>query len=333
MKQLSIFLLFYILGLTGVYAQGSKVAIVIHGGAGVILKKNMTAEKEQAYREKLQEAMDTGYALLEQGKSSEEAVIAAIKVMEDSPLFNAGKGAVLTNNGHCELDASIMDGKTLNAGAVAGVKTIKSPIEAARAVMHESKHVMLSGSGAETFAKGEGLEMVDPEYFITERRKKQLEKAKMQEDARGNLGNPMGNNNFKFGTVGAVALDKDGNIVAATSTGGMTNKRFGRIGDSPIIGAGTYANNNTCGISSTGHGEYFIRLAIAHHISAQMEYAGKSLEEAAEDVIQNKLTDLGGTGGIIGLDKDGNIVMEFNSPGMFRGYRKSNGEQEVSIYR
>ncbi|MEH0158557.1 isoaspartyl peptidase/L-asparaginase [Limibacter armeniacum] len=318
---------------SGLFAQSNKkIALVIHGGAGVILKKNMTPEKDKAYREKLQEALDAGYAILENGGTSEEAVIASIMVMENSPLFNAGKGAVLTNAGHCELDASIMDGKTLEAGAVAGVTNIKNPVLAAKAVKDNSVHVMLSGKGAEAFAKDEGLELVDPSYFITDRRKQQLEKAKTMDESRGHLGNPEGNNNFKFGTVGAVALDQQGNIVAATSTGGMTNKRFGRIGDSPIIGAGTYANNQTCGISSTGHGEYFIRLAIAHNISAQMEYKGVSLQDASQDVIMKQLTDLGGTGGVIGLDKEGNIMMTFNTPGMFRGFKKVNGETGVFIY-
>ena len=259
--------------------------------------------------------------------------------MEESPLFNAGKGAVFTNAGTNELDASFMDGKTLNAGAVAGVKDVKSPIELAIKIMTDSEHVMLSGEGASTFAKEKGLEMVDPSYFYTENRFQSLqkiikqEKTQLDHDAKkANFYDPTIKDS-KFGTVGCVALDKNGNIAAGTSTGGMTNKRWGRIGDAPIIGSGTYANNNTCGVSSTGWGEYFIRSQVAYDISAQMEYQKKSLKEATKDVIQNKLTKLGGTGGIVALDKNGNMSFEFNTEGMYRASMDEKGELILKIYK
>ncbi|PWJ40032.1 isoaspartyl peptidase/L-asparaginase family protein [Sediminitomix flava] len=334
MKKLLLTIIIFLTSLS-LFAQSKKIAIVIHGGAGVIKRENMTPEKDKAYREKLDEALNAGYSILENGGTSEEAVISAIMILENSPLFNAGKGAVLTHNEECELDASIMFGKNLNAGAVAGVKTVKNPILAAQAVMHNSKHVMLSGKGADTFAEEQNLELVEANYFITERRHKSLLKAKELEQSQGYIerGNDEGNNNFKYGTVGAVALDQSGNIVAGTSTGGMTNKKYGRVGDSPIIGAGTYANNNTCGISCTGHGEYFIRLGVAKDVSDQMKYQNKSIEEASEHTIQDQLTEIGGTGGLVGLDKDGNIVMEFNTPGMFRGYKKTKETTVVKIYK
>ena len=330
MKKL-LTLLLILSSLSLVFAQDSKqkVTLVIHGGAGTILKANMTEAQEKAYRDKLNEALDTGYAILMRGGTSTEAVIATIKVMENSPLFNAGKGAVFTNEGKNEMDASIMDGKTLNAGAVAGVTNIKNPIEAANAVMTSSPHVMLTGKGAEQFASEEGITQVDPSYFYTERRKKQLEKAKKAEGSGELFKYP----DFKFGTVGAVALDQYGNLAAATSTGGMTNKRYGRVGDSPIIGAGTYANNATCAVSSTGHGEYFIRAMVAHDVAAMMEYKKVSLKKAAKTVIQKKLTKLGGSGGIIALDREGNFTFEFNSEGMYRGYIKADGTKEVLIYK
>jgi beta-aspartyl-peptidase (threonine type) len=259
--------------------------------------------------------------------------------MEESPLFNAGKGAVFTNAGTNELDASFMDGKTLNAGAIAGVKDIKSPIEAARKVMTDSEHVMLSGEGASTFAKEKGLEIVDPSYFYTERRFKSLErirdreKTELDHDDKKAMFYDSDIKNAKYGTVGCVALDKDGNISAGTSTGGMTNKRWGRIGDAPIIGSGTYANNKTCGVSSTGWGEYFIRSQVAYDISAQMEYSNKSLKEATTDVIQNKLTKLGGTGGVVALDKNGNMSFEFNTAGMYRASMDDKGNLVVKIYK
>ncbi|WP_299001103.1 isoaspartyl peptidase/L-asparaginase family protein [uncultured Tenacibaculum sp.] len=316
----------------------SEFAIIIHGGAGTILKKNMTPEKEAAYKTKLEEAVRTGYEILKNGGSSGDAVIKTIQVMEESPLFNAGKGAVFTHEETNELDASFMDGKTLNAGAVAGVKDIKSPIEAARTVMTNSNHVMLSGSGASLFAKEQGLEIVDPSYFYTENRFKSLqrikdkEKTELDHDDKKAAFYDTDIKNSKFGTVGCVALDKEGNISAGTSTGGMTNKRWGRIGDSPIIGSGTYANNKTCGVSSTGWGEYFIRTQVAYDISAQMEYQQKSLKEATKDVIQNKLTKLGGTGGVVALDKNGNMSFEFNTAGMYRASMNDKGDLVVKIY-
>jgi beta-aspartyl-peptidase (threonine type) len=317
----------------------SSYTLVIHGGAGTITKASMTPEKEQAYHRSLKEALDAGYALLAKGGTALDAVEAAVKLMEDNPLFNAGKGAVFTNEGKNELDASIMDGKSLKAGAVAGVTVIKNPITAARAVMGKSDHVMMAGKGAEQFAVKNGCVIVDPSYFYTKERWEGLQKAK-RADSIKRFANPQGrspikqpgNSDYKYGTVGAVALDKHGNLAAATSTGGMTNKRYGRIGDSPLIGAGTYANNNTCAISSTGWGEYFIRLVMAKTISDRMELAKESLQQAAEEMIMRQLPKLGGDGGIIGVDKEGNPVMIFNTSGMYRAYRKSNGEHKVLIY-
>lgn len=316
----------------------NKFAIVIHGGAGTILKKNMTAEKEAKYQAKLKEAILVGYHILKNGGSSIDAVEKTINVMEDSPLFNAGKGAVFTHEGKNEMDASIMTGNDLNAGAVAGVTNIKHPISLARKVMTESNHVLLFGEGASEFARLHDVEIVDPHYFYTEKRFKSLQKIKEQEKTvldhdEKSAFYDSDIKNSKYGTVGCVALDKMGNITAGTSTGGMTNKRWHRIGDSPIIGAGTYANNATCGISSTGWGEYFIRGVVAHDISAQMEYKGVSLKEAAKDVIQNKLTSLGGTGGVIGLDNQGNMVFEFNTSGMYRASVDDKGQVEVKIYK
>ena len=342
-----------VLGYTSLHAQNTSsdmsknFTLVIHGGAGSILKKNMTDEKEKQYQEKLTEALQVGYDILKKGGTSIDAVEAAIRVMEDSPLFNAGKGAVFTNAGTNEMDASIMDGKTLNAGAVAGVKRIKNPISGARMVMEKSPHVMLASSGADDFAEKNGLEIVDPEYFRDEVRYKQWKKLKEAEKKEIEGGKEGGYNPYpnaseiefninidsKYGTVGAVALDRHGNIAAATSTGGMTNKRWGRIGDSPIIAAGTYANNKTCGVSCTGHGEFFIRNVVAYDISAMMEYKGITLAEAAREVIQKKLPELGGRGGIIAVDKEGKVVIEFNTPGMYRGYVKEDGEKTVKIYK
>ena len=293
------------------------IAIVVHGGAGTILKKNMSDEKEKRYKSKLEEAIRTGYQVLQNGGTSLDAVEQTIMILEDSPLFNAGKGAVFTHDKRNELDASIMEGSNLKAGAVAGVTHIKNPIRAARAVMEKSEHVLLAREGAEQFARLQKLDTVSPTYFFTEKRARSLERAIKEE---------------KFGTVGCVALDRNGNIAAGTSTGGMTNKKWGRIGDSPIIGAGTYANNKTCGVSSTGWGEYFIRGVVAHDISAMMEYGGKSLKESANHVIHHKLTELGGTGGIIALDQKGNMAMEFNTEGMYRGYMTEDS-LHISIYK
>ncbi len=297
-------------------------AIVVHGGAGTILKKNMSDEMELAYKIKLEEAINAGYNILEKNGSSKDAVEETIKILENSELFNAGKGSVLSNKGVVEMDASIMNGQSLNAGAISGIKTIKNPISAARLVMEKSEHVFLSGEGAEEFARLQGLDIIDNEYFITETRLKSLLNAKKRDSIKDN----------KFGTVGCVAIDKFGNITSGTSTGGMTNKKWNRIGDVPIIGAGTYANNNTCGISSTGWGEYFIRNVVAYDISSQIEYKKISIDLAAKNTLK-KVKDLGGNGGVIGIDKNGNILMDFNTEGMYRGYKKSDGESEISIYK
>lgn len=309
-------------------------AIVIHGGAGTIKKENMTPEQEVAYRDKLQEALNVGYKILEEGGSSLDAVQKTINVMEDSPLFNAGKGAVFNSLGKNELDASIMDGKTLNTGAVAGVKRIKNPINAARIVMDSTHHVMMAGKGAEDFAKLNGIEFVDDKYFHTEKRYNQLLKAQEREKVTLDHSAMVTKeliDDHKYGTVGAVAIDKSGNIAAATSTGGMTNKKYGRVGDVPLIGAGTYANNSTCGVSATGTGEYFIRTVATHETSNLMQYKNLSLKESLDNVIK-QVGDLGGSGGMVGLDKDANIAWSFNSAGMYRGYKKSNGENEVKFY-
>jgi len=302
--------------LTGSKDESVEFSIAIHGGAGTITRKNMTPGKENAYRSKLKETLNVGYSILNKGGTSLDAVEATIRIMENSELFNAGKGAVFTNAGTNELDASIMDGRNLKAGAVARVKTVKNPISAARKVMEETWHVMLSGDGADKFAKEQGLDIVDPSYFYTQRRWDSLKKIQVE----------------KHGTVGCVALDKHGNLAAGTSTGGITNKRWGRVGDSPIIGAGTYANNQTCAVSGTGQGEYFIRGNVAYDVSAIMEYKGKSVGEAAQNVIR-KLSDKGGNGGIITMDSKGNISMPFNTAGMYRGFRKAGQAPEIFIYK
>jgi beta-aspartyl-peptidase (threonine type) len=305
----------------------SKAILVIHGGAGTITPESLSPELEKAYKDKLKEALQAGYMVIDTGGTSVIAIQKAIQILEESPLFNAGVGAVFTHNETNELDASIMDGKTLNAGAVAGVSRIKSPIAAAYAVMEKSSHVMLSGEGAEEFAEEQGLEMVDPSYFYDETRHQQL--LKIKQNSKATIP-PSGDN--KFGTVGAVALDKEGNLAAGTSTGGMTNKRYGRIGDSPIIGAGTYASNNTCAVSSTGWGEFYIRNVAAYDIAAQMEYANLSIETAAENTI-NKIVELGGKGGVICIDKDGNFAMPFSTAGMYRGYVNAEGDIYVNIFK
>ncbi|MEQ9440089.1 MAG: isoaspartyl peptidase/L-asparaginase [Cyclobacteriaceae bacterium] len=325
-------------------AQESNIAIAIHGGAGTILRENMDAEQEAAYRTKLEEALQAGYAVLKDGGTSLDAVISAIQIMEESPLFNAGKGAVFTSDGKNELDAAIMDGSTRNAGAVAGISTIKSPIAAARAVMESSPHVMMIGQGAEQFASEQGLEVVDPSYFYTDRRFQQLERIRDTEkqqldhsdsDRPGDQRQGYLDAEFpdrKFGTVGAVALDQDGNLAAATSTGGMTNKRYGRVGDVPVIGAGTYADNATAAISATGHGEYFIRSVVAYDITALMKYQEKSVQEAANEVVKDKLVEMGGGGGVIAIDQQGNIAMPFNTKGMYRGFIDTSGKVYIGIY-
>nr|WP_241737499.1 isoaspartyl peptidase/L-asparaginase [Neptunicella marina] len=313
--------------------MAGDIAMVIHGGAGTILKSKLTPEKEREIRSKLEESVKKGYAVLKNGGASVDAVIAAIQNMEDSPLFNAGRGAVYTWDAVHELDASIMDGKTHNAGAVAGVSRIKSPIEAARTVMDKSVHVMLSGKGAEQFAENQGLEMVDNSYFDTERRRKALDKVKqalISEDHAMQFTQAM--TDYKFGTVGAVALDKEGNLAAGTSTGGMTAKRWGRIGDSPIIGAGTYADNGSCAVSATGHGEYFIRYHVAADICARVKYQGKNIVDAGDEVLNKELKQVGGDGGVIIMDSKGNIATPFNTPGMYRASVDTDGKVTVKIF-
>ncbi len=303
------------------------IAIAIHGGAGVISRASMTAENERAYGTELGRALDAGYAVLEAGGSSLDATIAAVKILEDSPLFNAGKGAVFSHAGINELDAAIMDGATQKAGAVAGVRHVRNPIELARMVMDRTSHVLLSGEGAEEFALEQGVELVPGSYFFTERRWKQLEDAQ-RENRVASVEDDIG----FFSTVGAVARDRDGNLAAATSTGGMTNKRWGRIGDSPIIGAGTYADNATCAVSATGSGEFFIRAVVAHEICARVRLSGVSAAEAARDVVHGRLKDIGGDGGVIVVDSQGALSLEFNTEGMFRAARDSAGRREIAIY-
>ncbi len=320
-----------------------KYVFVIHGGAGTILKSQMTGEREKAYIDALNLALDKGSAVLANGGTALDAVEAAVRLMEDNPLFNAGKGAVFTNEGKNELDASIMNGKTLEAGAVAGVTNIKNPITAARAVMEKSPHVMMIGKGAEKFAREQGLEIVDPSYFHTEGRLKSLLRAQKEDSAKIELDHSdtsanarlkqLENKDYKYGTVGAVALDQYGNLAAATSTGGMTNKKFGRVGDAPIIGAGTYANNKTVAISGTGWGEYFIRLVMAKSISDMMEFGKMKLKAAADEMVMKRLPALGGDGGLIAVDKDGNIAMPFCTEGMYRGFVKEGEKKVVEIYK
>lgn len=302
----------------------SNIAIVIHGGAGYITESGMSDSLKRVVDMELRAALNLGYRILERGGTSLEAVEAAIVHLENSPHFNAGRGAVLTAEGKVELDASIMSGKERQAGAVAGISGVKNPIKAAVAVLQKSPHVLLSGEGAVAFAKEQGLEMETPEYFITEKSRKALERAKQSED--NSEGSRSKNPDYKYGTVGAVALDRFATISAGTSTGGMTNKRHGRIGDSPIIGAGTYANNETCGISCTGHGEFFIRLGAAKDISAQMKYGGKSLSEAADHFLA-ELNAMKAPGGLIGLDAKGNYIMKFNTKGMYRGFKNAHHEE------
>jgi L-asparaginase / beta-aspartyl-peptidase len=311
---------------------------VIHGGAGTIERSRMTPEREKAYRDKLAEALLAGFDVLKKGGACLDAVAAAITLMEDSPLFNAGKGAVFTHEGTNELDASIMDGKTLKAGAVAELKRIKNPILLARLVMEQSPHVMMVGDGAEAFAVSKGVELIDPKYFYTEERWQQLQKQKEAERSQPRKRSELERElirryeDHKFGTVGAVALDRAGNLGAGTSTGGISNKKFGRVGDSPIIGAGTYANNETCAVSCTGDGEYFIRSVVAHDISAGMQYGGKSVDAAAASALE-KVAKIGGTGGLIALDGRGNFAMPFNTSGMYRGWVGADGQPQVFIYK
>jgi beta-aspartyl-peptidase (threonine type) len=293
-------------------------ALAVHGGAGNLSEEVLTTALDSQYRASLTAALETGRKILQDGGSAMDAVENVIRTLEDNPLFNAGKGAAFTHDGKNEMDASVMDGSNLGAGAVAVVTDIKNPISAARKVMTNSQHVMLSGAGASQFAKEQGLDIVSPAYFRTERKWNDLQNLLKEE---------------KHGTVGCVALDKQGNLAAGTSTGGMANKRYNRIGDSPVIGAGTYANNATCAISCTGHGEFFIRYTVAHDISALMEYRGLTIYEAAEEVINHKLVKAGGEGGVIGVDKLGNITMTFNTTGMFRAFATADGKEGVFIFR
>lgn len=314
----------------------SRYTLVIHGGAGTILKEDMTPELEQAYMDALKAGLEGGYAVLEEGGSAINAVKAALVIMEDNLLFNAGRGAVFTKKGVQEMDAAIMDGKTLSAGSIAGVRNVRNPIELATEVMRNSNHVFLSGKGANDFAIKQGVKLEPDEYFFSQFRYDQWKALRDSDNysldhTHQQLEELM--KDKKFGTVGAVAFDSDGNLAAATSTGGMTNKKYGRIGDSPVIGAGTYANNATCAISCTGHGEMFIRSVAAYDVSALMEYQGLSLQEAMEIVVNKKLVAIGGEGGMIGVDSKGNPAMVLNSAGMYRAFKSSDGSSEVAIYK
>lgn len=308
------------------------VAIAIHGGAGTILREELTPAKEAAYHAALETALQAGHSVLQRGGTSLDAVVAAVKVLEDAPLFNAGKGAVFTSDGRNELDAAIMDGATRNAGAVSGITRIRNPVELARLVMERSPHILLVGAGAEAFAREQGMTFVDPEYFRTEERWQQLQRVKAAQADNQAARAEWEIRRLLLGTVGAVALDRHGNLAVATSTGGLTNKHFGRVGDTPIIGAGTYADNATCAVSGTGHGESFMRGMVAHDIAALMEYRGMTVNAAAEQVVMEKLVKINGTGGVIALDGNGNIAMPFNTPGMYRGYINTKGEVYTAIF-
>ena len=314
--------------------ETKKIGLAVHGGAGTIERSNMTPEKERAYRAGLERALSAGYEILKRGGSSLDATEAAVRVLEDDPHFNAGRGSVFTSAGTNEMDASIMDGRSLNAGAVGSVQHIKNPISLARLVMEKSPHVMLDCAGAEAFAQANGIELVDQKYFFTQERWDALQKIKAAEKthASGDGKSFLITDQDRHGTVGAVALDKDGNLAAATSTGGTTNKMPGRIGDTPVIGAGTYANNQTCAVSCTGDGEYFIRVVAAHEVSALMQYGGMKLQEAAQTALDS-VKKLGGTGGLIAIDKNGDIALQFNTNGMYRGYVDPDGKFVVEIYR
>jgi beta-aspartyl-peptidase (threonine type) len=314
--------------------ETKKIGLAIHGGAGTIERSTMTPEKEREYRAGLERALTAGYEILKRGGSSLDATEAAVRVLEDDPHFNAGRGSVFTSAGTNEMDASIMDGKTLKAGAVGSVQHIKNPINLARLVMEKSPHVMLDCTGAEAFAKANGIELVDQKYFFTQERWDALQKMKAAEKNRGSGAGKsfLITDQDRHGTVGAVALDQDGNLAAATSTGGTTNKMPGRIGDTPVIGAGTYANNQTCAVSCTGDGEYFIRVAAAHEVSALMQHRGVKLQEAAQTALDT-VKQLGGTGGLIAIDKNGEIAMPFNTNGMYRGHVDPKGKFVVEIYK
>jgi L-asparaginase / beta-aspartyl-peptidase len=314
--------------------QTMKIGLVIHGGAGTIERSKLTPEREREYRAGLERALTAGYEILKKGGSSLDATEAAVRVLEDDPHFNAGKGSVFTSAGTNEMDAAIMDGKTLSAGTVASLKHIQNPISLARLVMERSGHVMMDGEGAESFAKENGVELVDQKYFFTQERWDALQKIKAAEKHRTGAARKriLITDQDRHGTVGAVALDKNGNLAAATSTGGTTNKRPGRVGDSPVIGAGTYANNATCAVSATGDGEYFIRATVGHDLSALMEYRGMPLKQAAQ-VVLDKVAKLGGTGGLIAIDREGNVALPFNTGGMYRGYVDPDGKFVIEIYK
>lgn len=307
--------------------MNENFAIAIHGGAGTISPDTMTPEKYSAYTEGLQTALDKAYEVLANGGSSLDAVELAVKSLEDCPLFNAGKGAVFNNAGKHEMDAAIMYGKDKTAGAVCGISNARNPVQVARAVMQHTEHVLLSGAGAEAFAKELNLPLEQDDYFYNQFRFEQWQEALLEGKVQ------LDHSEKKMGTVGAVALDRSGNLAAATSTGGMTNKKYGRVGDSPLIGAGTWADNQTCAISCTGHGELFIRSVVAYDIACLIEYKGLSLAEACEKVVMQKLVAIGGEGGLVAIDKSGHIQMPFNSSGMYRAMRKSDGSKEVAIYR
>jgi beta-aspartyl-peptidase (threonine type) len=313
-----------------------RITLAIHGGAGTIVPEDMTPELESAYLRSLKDALYAGYAVLKEGGQALNAIKATIVMMEDNVLFNAGRGAVFTKKGVQEMDAAIMDGETLDAGAVAGVRNVRNPIELAMEVMRNSNHVFLSGKGANDFAIKQGVKLEPDEYFFSQFRYDQWKSLRDSDNysldhTHQKLEELM--KDKKFGTVGAVALDRNGNLAAATSTGGMTNKKYGRIGDSPIIGCGTYANNKTCGISCTGHGEMFIRSVAAYDVSCLMEYKNMNLEEAMQTVVQEKLIAIGGEGGMIGVDRSGNAAMIFNSKGMYRGCKSSDGSERIALYQ
>jgi L-asparaginase / beta-aspartyl-peptidase len=307
----------------------SKLTIAIHGGAGTIRKRDLTPVVEKAYKDGLQAALNAGYSILEKGGTALDAVKAAVMNLEDNILFNAGRGSVFTNKGHHEMDASIMNGKDLQAGAVTGVQGIRNPVALAYEVMKRTEHIMLSGDGAVEFAAEIGMPLETDEYFYSEFRYKQWEQVR---DTDNSALDHNINTEKKFGTVGAVACDKNGDIAAATSTGGMTNKKFGRIGDTPLIGCGTYANNKTCAISATGHGELFMKAVAAYDVSALMEYKNYSLQQAMDEVVNKKLVAIEGEGGMIGVDAKGNAALIFNSKGMYRAMKNSNGRMEIAIY-
>ncbi len=310
--------------------KNRNFSIAIHGGAGTLVKGLMTSEREDQYKATLEKALERGYAVLEKGGNAIDAVEAAVRKLEDSPLFNAGKGSVFTHEGTHEMDAAIMDGKTLDAGAVSLITGIQNPISLAREVMEKSDHVFLAGEGAMRFADSLGYKLETPEYFYDELRYQQWQQIKDSDQFQLDHSTKK---DSKFGTVGAVACDKDGNVAAATSTGGMTNKQWGRVGDSPMIGAGNYANNKTCAVSCTGSGEFFIRGVVAYDVSCLMEYKGMTLKEAASEVINRRVLDIGGDGGLIAVDAKGNIAMPFNTEGMYRAFKISTGEKEIRIYK